>query len=193
MNTANKITLSRFVLTPLFFLAFFLFAYPGDKPLSTLTMVLIWSIFLLSEISDLADGFVARRYHQVTDLGKLMDPFADVIFRVTYFVCFAAVGWAPWWAVMIILWREYSIMFIRMLLIKEGTALAARFWGKFKAFFYFLTGLTGMAALLFLGRGGESLRTILRLVSLLTGASALFAFLSLASYLRLFFTRNKGK
>jgi CDP-diacylglycerol--glycerol-3-phosphate 3-phosphatidyltransferase len=134
---------------------------------------------------------VARKYNQVSDLGKLMDPFADVIFRVTYFVCFAAVRWIPWWAVMIILWREYTIMFIRMLLIKEGTALAARFWGKFKAFFYFLTGLTGMVLLILPRAGAEAVQWGRALVEIFTILSAFFALISLFNYIYLFAVRNK--
>ncbi|MDC7222836.1 MAG: CDP-diacylglycerol--glycerol-3-phosphate 3-phosphatidyltransferase [Spirochaetales bacterium] len=191
MNTATKITLSRFVITPLFFLSFYVLVFLSSGPLSMGGLVLLWGLFILSELSDVLDGYVARKYDQVSDLGKLMDPFADVIFRVTYFVCFAAVKWVPWWAVMIILWREYTIMFIRMLLIKEGTALAARFWGKLKAGFYFLTGLAGMALLLlervlpqFHGAG-------LRVIFVLAGLSALMALISLTHYLVLFARRNK--
>ncbi|MBN2627574.1 MAG: CDP-diacylglycerol--glycerol-3-phosphate 3-phosphatidyltransferase [Spirochaetales bacterium] len=190
MNTATKITLSRFIITPLFFIVFFVLTSGGEPGWGGLA--LIWGLFVLSEVSDVLDGFVARRYNQVTDLGKLMDPFADVIFRVTYFVCFAAMKWVPWWAVMIILWREYTIMFIRMLLIKEGTALAASVWGKLKAVGYFFTGLAGMLLLLAqkaypgLVSTGETVLRILAVVS------AFMALMSLISYLILFARRKKN-
>lgn len=154
-------------------------------------IIVLLTLFIVSEISDVADGFVARRYNQVTDLGKLMDPFADVIFRVTYFVCFAAVRWVPWWAVMIILWREYTIMFIRMLLIKEGTALAASVWGKLKAGFYFLTGLAGMIMLILEQAAPTLVPTGLVVIGWLARLSALMALFSLISYLILFARRNR--
>jgi CDP-diacylglycerol---glycerol-3-phosphate 3-phosphatidyltransferase len=193
MNTATKITLSRFVITPLFFVSFYFLVYlPGGDP-GVGGLILLWTLFLVSEFSDILDGHVARKYNQVTDLGKLMDPFADVIFRVTYFVCFAAVGWTPWWTVMIILWREYTIMFIRMLLIKEGTALAAQFWGKFKAVFYFLTGLGGMILLL-LGHAAPHYYSYgLSAIAWFSRLSALMALISLTHYLILFAGRNKKK
>lgn len=192
MNIANKITTSRFVITPLFFLAFYFLVFKGEgSGVGTLGLITMWVLFLVSEISDLVDGYVARKYNMVSDLGKLMDPFADVFFRVTYFVCFASVEWVPWWAVMIILWREYTIMFIRMLLIKEGTALAAKFWGKFKAFCYFLTGFLGMVLLTAPSISQDVTLWAQRGVQLFAVLSALFALLSLFNYMHLFFTREK--
>jgi CDP-diacylglycerol---glycerol-3-phosphate 3-phosphatidyltransferase len=190
MNTATKITLSRFIITPLFFVAFYVMA-SGVEP-GWGGLALIWGLFILSEISDVLDGFVARRYNQVTDLGKLMDPFADVIFRVTYFVCFAALKWIPWWAVMIILWREYTIMFIRMLLIKEGTALAASVWGKLKAVGYFFTGLAGMFLLLAQKAVPEWVSLGETAVRILSVISAFLALMSLVSYLILFARRKRN-
>ena len=191
MNTATKITLSRFVITPLFFLGFYFFIFLSGREPAGGELLLLWILFLVSEVSDVLDGYVARKYNQVTDLGKLMDPFADVIFRVTYFLCFAAVGWIPWWTVMIILWREFTIMFIRMLLIKEGTALAARFWGKLKAAFYFLTGFAGMLLLLVERFLPEYRSAGLVLTSWLARVSALLALISLTHYLTLFVKSRK--
>ena len=76
----------------------------------------------------------------VSDIGKILDPFSDVLSRVTYFICFTAAGLMPLWAMIVIVWREFCIMFIRMVMAKEGTALAARNGGKAKAVFYFSRG-----------------------------------------------------
>jgi len=183
MNLANKITVFRFVLTPLYTLLFtaaFLL-----QPSYPWAVWVLWGIFILSEVSDLADGFVARRFNQVTDLGKLMDPFADVIFRITYLFLFALLSVIPWWAVMIILWREFTILFIRMMLIKDGDALAAGWLGKIKALFYFFTGVLGQIYLsLNADFGGKELFGYF-----LYGAAviaALLALLSLIHYLILF-------
>ncbi len=139
MTLPNKITLGRLALTPLYFLIFFI-SIKGDY-YPVLGVILLWSIFVISEITDVLDGHLARKMNLVSDVGKLMDPFADVIARVTYFICFSSIGLMPLWALIIIIWREYCIMFIRMLIAKEGTALAASIWGKLKAVTYFISGL----------------------------------------------------
>lgn len=188
MNLANRITLFRFVLTPAYAAVLFT-GISGILPFTPF-MVLLWTLFAVSEISDLADGWVARRFDQVTDLGKLMDPFADVIFRITYFYLFFWAGIIPWWPLLIILWREFVVLFIRMLLIKEGTALAAGNSGKIKAFFYFLTGAAGN---IYLSLGmdhpwKESLSTLLTIFAI---GSALLALISLAQYLWKFIRLQK--
>jgi CDP-diacylglycerol--glycerol-3-phosphate 3-phosphatidyltransferase len=139
MTLPNKLTLGRLALTPLYFIVFFVFIKNNYYPVPGL--VLLWIIFIISEITDVLDGHIARKMNLVSDIGKLMDPFADVIARVTYFLCFFSIGLMPLWALIIIIWREYSIMFIRTLIAKEGTALAASVWGKSKAVMYFVSGV----------------------------------------------------
>jgi len=183
MNWANRITLFRFFLTPLYCVLFYL-GFMGPWNFSWV-LIALWTVFILSEISDLADGFVARRFNQVTDLGKLMDPFADVIFRISYLFLFTLQGMIPWPAVLIILWREFTILFIRMMLIKDGEALAAGVLGKLKAAFYFLTGLGGQIYLsLSLKHSWHALTG--RVVFWLGATSAFLALASLVHYLILF-------
>jgi len=76
--------------------------------------LLRWSFvasFLWMEVSDLIDGKVARSSKQVSNFGKLFDPFADIISRSTYFVAFASVAITPLWVLVIVLYREFSILF----------------------------------------------------------------------------------
>lgn len=183
MNWANRITLFRFFLTPLYCVLFYL-GFLGPWDLSW-ALPALWTVFILSEISDLADGFVARRFNQVTDLGKLMDPFADVIFRISYLFLFSLQGMIPWPAVLIILWREFTILFIRMMLIKEGKALAAGVLGKLKAAFYFITGLGGQIYLSLSPRHPWQ-GTVGIAVYWIGAVSALLALASLFHYLILF-------
>lgn len=183
MNWANRITLFRFFLTPLYCVLFYV-GFLGPWNLSWV-LAALWIVFILSEVSDLADGFVARRFNQVTDLGKVMDPFADVIFRISYLFLFTLQGMIPWPAVLIILWREFTILFIRMMLIKEGKALAAGVLGKLKAVFYFLTGLLGQIYLSLSLH--HSWHTAAGLVVYWVGSiSAFLALTSLVHYLILF-------
>ncbi len=143
MTLPNKITLGRLVLTPLFFFAFF---YTASRNYPMVWMIFLWGVVLISEVSDILDGHIARKRGLVSDIGKVMDPFADVISRVTYFVCYTWVGLMPLWCLMLILWREFSIMFIRIISAKEGVALAAQWGGKIKAGFYFTAGFFALLA-----------------------------------------------
>jgi len=143
MNIPNKLTVLRLIMAPLFFVAFHLPIWFGNG-LALWSVILLVGIYILSELSDLFDGLIARKYDMVTDLGKVMDPFADTLSRLTYFVCFVGVGLMPAWAFVIIMWREFSIVFLRMLMMGKGTAVAANIWGKSKAVLYAATGLAGI-------------------------------------------------
>jgi CDP-diacylglycerol--glycerol-3-phosphate 3-phosphatidyltransferase len=142
MTVPNALTISRLILSPVFFLAYFIPLWIGD--FESIGLVVMVVAYLIIEISDVLDGYVARSRGLVTDIGKLMDPFADVISRLTYFVCFAFGGIMPVWALMVILYREFGILFLRMIMYTRGTALAARGGGKLKATFYALGGLIGV-------------------------------------------------
>jgi CDP-diacylglycerol--glycerol-3-phosphate 3-phosphatidyltransferase len=136
MSIADKITLSRVFLAPLFFL---LYRYPLLEALPT--VILLWLLFAVIELSDLVDGKIARSSSTVSDFGKLFDPFADVLARVSYFICFAFDGIMPLWIFLIILYREFSILFLRMMLSGRGIAMGARPGGKLKAGLYMVSGL----------------------------------------------------
>ena len=139
MTTADKVTLSRILLAPLFFI---LYRYPIFPALPT--AILLWLLFGVIEISDFVDGKIARSSSAVSDFGKLFDPFADVIARVTYFVCFAFSGIMPLWIFLIILYREFGILFLRMMLSFKGIAMGARPGGKLKAGLYMISGILSL-------------------------------------------------
>jgi CDP-diacylglycerol---glycerol-3-phosphate 3-phosphatidyltransferase len=145
MTLPNKLTVTRLFCTPFVFLTWFLAFHLGWSP--KIGTFLIWILFIISEITDILDGHIARTRGQVSDIGKLMDPFSDVFLRVTYFICFVGAGLMPIWTLIIILWRELGIMFIRMLLAREGVALAANKGGKLKSALYFVGGTAGLGAL----------------------------------------------
>jgi len=139
MTLPNKLTLGRLALTPVYFVLFFVVVKNQFYPI--VGIIILWILFIVIEVTDVLDGHIARSRNLVSDVGKLMDPFADVIARLTYFICFYSIGLMPLWALIIIVWREYSIGFIRTLTAKEGTALAASIWGKLKAVTYFVSGV----------------------------------------------------
>lgn len=144
-------------MAPLFF-AFFFFGEALGLGGGAVAIIL-WLLFAMIEISDFLDGKAARSAGTVSAFGKLFDPFADVIARITYFVCFAFSGIMPLWVLLVILYREFGILFLRMLLAERGVAMGARPGGKLKAVIYMVAGgssllLWSAARLPFLA-GGE--------------------------------------
>ena len=184
MTLPNKLTLTRLFLTPFVFTAWYAFVHLGLSP--RLGTSLIWVLFILSELTDLLDGRIARARGLVSDVGKLMDPFSDVFLRVTYFTCFVGAALMPIWTLVIILWRELGIMFIRILLAREGTALAANSGGKLKAVLYFLSGSCGVFALTVRAWRPDTpwRQQFEGFAGLLFAAAALVSLISFISYLR---------
>ncbi len=181
MNIANKLTVSRLVMAPLFFIAFHLPAWFGPK-IATLSTILIIILWVLTELTDVLDGQLARRRNMVTDLGKVMDPFADTISRVTYFVCFVSAGMMPIWAFVLIIWRELSILFVRMLMMGSGLAVPANIWGKSKAVLYAISGGLGILYIA-LGTWASSSAALAIVGSTLTPIFGLSALASVISFL----------
>jgi CDP-diacylglycerol--glycerol-3-phosphate 3-phosphatidyltransferase len=183
MNLADRLTASRLFLAPLFF-ALFTWGESLGLGAAACSIALI-VIFILVELSDLLDGQAARRNGTVSAFGKLFDPFADVFARMTYFVCFAFSGIMPVWILLIILYREFSQLFLRQILAEKGVAMAARSSGKIKAFFYMLAGAASLLAWSFprlgLLPGAES--ALLLVVSILYYIAAFLAVASFADYL----------
>ncbi len=145
MNLPNKLTVTRLVLAPIFFIVFNIPIWlPASRILSIICASLALVLFVVMELTDLLDGKIARSRGLVTDLGKVMDPFADTLCHLTYFVCLMSVGVMPTWAFIIIMWREFSISFLRMLMMGKGKAVAANIWGKSKTVLYAVTSVLGM-------------------------------------------------
>lgn len=180
MNLPNKLTVTRLVLAPFFFLLFFLPELTGvNAALYVIVLVLIYGTM---ELTDLLDGQIARKHHLVTDLGKVLDPFSDVISHLTFFTCLLAVGIMPVWAFIFILWREFAQSFTRMLMMGKGKAMAANIFGKAKTCLYALSCICGFA-LRFLYVGGVSGQSVGIFATIVMILFALAAFSSVMSYL----------
>ena len=183
MNLADRLTASRLFLAPLFFVVFM---WGGALGLGEGAIaILLVVLFVCIELSDLLDGQAARRQGTVSSFGKLFDPFADVFARITYFVCFAHAGLMPVWILLIIIYREFCQLFLRMLLVERGIAMAARPGGKTKAVFYMLAGAASLAYWCFLGFGWFPIpeATALVAVQILYVLAAFLAVASFADYL----------
>jgi len=92
------------------------------------------------QFTDFLDGYVARKYNMVSDFGKLFDPFADVLANMAILLCFTLDGLLPSIFFLIILYREVSIIFVRMLAIKKGLVIGAKMLGKIKTVLYITVG-----------------------------------------------------
>jgi CDP-diacylglycerol--glycerol-3-phosphate 3-phosphatidyltransferase len=88
---------------------------------------------LLLELSDIADGWLARRYEVVSDFGKLFDPFSDAFCRFTLFMGLYAIGQADLWMVLAIYYRDSTVAFLRTIAATQHVVISARQSGKFKA------------------------------------------------------------
>ena len=125
MNLPNKLTVSRFVLTALFLVAFFCERIPANK---TVALVL----FCLGGLTDFLDGEIARRRKLITNFGILMDPLADKILVCSAFIAFVEFRLVEAWMVVIIVGRELAITGLRMLAASKNQVLAAEGLGKHK-------------------------------------------------------------
>jgi CDP-diacylglycerol---glycerol-3-phosphate 3-phosphatidyltransferase len=143
MNAATLITCTRIFLSPVFFLVFTLYSGPGKGSLPT--VVILWILFIVIELTDWLDGKVARKSNTVTDLGKLLDPFADSFSRLTYFLSFVVAGMMPGWIFLIVMYRDLGVSFVRLINMKNKIVMGARLSGKIKAWVYAVAGGGGLA------------------------------------------------
>jgi CDP-diacylglycerol--glycerol-3-phosphate 3-phosphatidyltransferase len=125
MTLSNKLTILRIGLSPLFLVVFFI-DHVGAKIAALL-------IVIVSEITDLMDGVIARKKQQVTEFGKIADPLADSISRFTCFICFLSAGLVPAWMVVVLFYREIIVATLRIFAAKNQIIIAARNSGKIKA------------------------------------------------------------
>ena len=139
MTLADKVTSLRLILAPFFFAVYLL-------PTFVWTVPVLWILFIVSEITDLLDGKIARARNEVSDFGKLFDPFADVLVRITYFLCFVIDGILPAALLLAVLYREFGVLFLRILMMSKRVAMGASMGGKIKAFTYMIAGAVALIA-----------------------------------------------
>ena len=124
MNTANKLTMLRVVLIPVYLVLWHLdFSWNNYAALA---------VFVVASLTDLLDGYIARHYNQVTDFGKFMDPLADKVLVLTAMACFCSVGRFPDWALVIVIAREFAVSGLRLVAVDNGRVIAAGWSGKVK-------------------------------------------------------------
>ncbi|MBE7044736.1 MAG: CDP-diacylglycerol--glycerol-3-phosphate 3-phosphatidyltransferase [Ruminococcaceae bacterium] len=124
MNTANKLTILRIILVPVFMV----FMMMEGAVWNTIALVL----FILASVTDWLDGYIARSRNQITTFGKFMDPLADKMLTTAAFVVLVAGGRMSAWALMLVLVREFMVSGIRLSAASGGKVIAASMFGKIK-------------------------------------------------------------
>ncbi|WP_408894492.1 CDP-diacylglycerol--glycerol-3-phosphate 3-phosphatidyltransferase [Paenibacillus taichungensis] len=138
MNLANKITLARMALIPLFMLCFIplpSWIQESSELIRFLDhhgLVIGVIIFALAAGTDKLDGYVARKYNQITNLGKLLDPLADKLLISVALIMMVQENLIASWVATIIIGREIVITALRIIASEQGIALAADRYGKLK-------------------------------------------------------------
>ena len=124
MNLANRITLLRVLLVPVFVVVYYL-----EIPYSN---YLAAAIFVIASLTDALDGHIARTRNLITNFGKFADPLADKVLAAAALIVLVGAGKVPAWIVIVIIAREFAISGFRIIAASEGITIAASKWGKAK-------------------------------------------------------------
>lgn len=174
MNTPNKLTISRMIITPIF-LAVILW----DMPHRFLFAAIVFSI---AAVTDAIDGKLARKRNEITVFGKLLDPVADKMLTTAALLAFMQLGLCSVWIVFIVLTREFVITSIRLIALSQGVVIPANIWGKLKT----VTQMTFTIVIMLLAELNKSFDIFGKVVPLefsmlsniLLGITAFFAIVS---------------
>ena len=125
MNLANKLTLIRIFLVPIFLVFIAVKGIPYGSFIATF-------IFILASLTDKLDGYIARSRNQVTNFGKFMDPLADKLLVTAALISLVELQVVPGWAAVVIIAREFAVSGLRSIAAAQGRVIAASWWGKIK-------------------------------------------------------------
>ena len=184
MKTADKYTLVRILFAPCFYFLYMIPIWWGKGAFVSACVML--PLLGFAEFTDFLDGYFARKENAVSDFGKLFDPFADVILHLTAMFCYVQSGYMPMAFLLLIFIREYGMLFIRLMAVKEGVAIGARKGGKFKTVLYVVASIytLGIESLLRLGVNLGNTLPVLKIVAIVLFALGLVAsYTSFADYL----------
>lgn len=128
LNTPNVLTLIRLV--TIFPLAIMLAHWPVYREESFILFICIW-------LTDMLDGYIARKYDQITDFGKLFDPAVDKLFQATVAVMMAVVGQLPIWVPIFFVVRESLMILVALFLLRHRNIVVySDIFGKISTFLY---------------------------------------------------------
>ncbi len=121
MNLPNKLTMLRIICVPVFCVLY-------AKGMYVAALI----VFAAASLTDMLDGYIARKYNLVTNFGKIMDPLADKILVYSAFCLMIQDMTIPAWMLIVILFREFLVAGMRTVAASEGIVIAAGITGKIK-------------------------------------------------------------
>ena len=124
MTTANKLTIARVLMIPVFLVILY-WGFPGSSYVAL-------AVYIIACLTDLADGYIARHYNQVSDFGKFMDPLADKCLVMAALCWFVENGDMVGWVLAAVLLREFAVSGMRLVAVEKGRVIAAAWSGKVK-------------------------------------------------------------
>ena len=124
MNLPNRLTVLRMAMVPVY-VALLLIDFPYHAYIAL-------GVFILTSLTDLLDGYIARKRNLTTNFGKFMDPLADKILVLAAMICFCQLGVMPAWAVIVVIVREFAVSGMRLVAVEQGRVIAAGWSGKVK-------------------------------------------------------------
>ena len=116
----NLLTTARLVLVPIF-----AFLVLGAKNFPAAA-----AVFVLSGITDVADGYIARHFHMGTNFGKIYDPFVDKLMQITAIVCLAIARIVPFWVIVVVICKETAMIVIGGILYLKKIVVHSNWYGK---------------------------------------------------------------
>ncbi|MBS4163498.1 CDP-diacylglycerol--glycerol-3-phosphate 3-phosphatidyltransferase [Candidatus Protochlamydia amoebophila] len=181
LSIPNCLTFFRIFISPIFLLVYLEYEFLNIQ-MTTLPYILLF-LLGISELSDACDGYLARKYNQVTDLGKILDPMADSIYRISIFLTFTLPPvQLPMLLIFIFIYRDSVVSTLRTICALKGFALAARPSGKIKAVFQALASFTVIILLIPYSLGYLSLHSLQYISMIVVLAAALYSLLSGVEY-----------
>lgn len=182
MGVANYLTFIRIFISPVF-----MFLYIEHELLGInffMLAICLLFLFSVSELSDAFDGYFARKYDQVTELGKLLDPMADSIYRISVFLTFTRSPVdLPLLLVFIFIYRDSVISTLRTICALRGFALAARSSGKIKAIIQAIAALVILLMLILYGLNMISQKVLHNTAIIAVSVAAIYAVISGIEYI----------
>lgn len=176
MNLPNKLTMLRVLLVPVF-MVFAAFGRIGTSEYNPTFHLVAGIVFAVASFTDFLDGYLARKYHLVTDFGKFMDPLADKCLTTAALIYMVTDGLCSPVVLAIVLFREFAVAGVRMIAAESGTVIAANMWGKVKTvlqmltviYYYIFPSFMGATDIMLFGMITQVLCWLIAAVTLLSG------------------------
>ncbi len=186
-NLPNQLTVSRVVLIFVFVLLSALdntneYCIRVSAETARICHIIALAIAIIAALTDLLDGYLARKFKAESDFGRLIDPLADKIFVMATFTVLVSYHLIPGWFLVVILAREFMVTGLRTLASAKGIVIAADRWGKVKtALQMVMLGIGGLAWVEFLPMDNKVILVswwiLLTVVAVITVASGLGYFI----------------